>query len=355
MDSVESKFLPLWINSYSLFDSIISKANLKKLFILIVIGIVANLIFVLYKSDAHLVSNLSKLRVYHFITIITFVLLYWAGHALRVVIWTRFLDSPLSFRDGYQIAAYTDLGAAVTPTLIGGGPVKLGLLIQRGLSAGKAGFLTILGGTEDVIMYVCAILLSLSYAHESAEKIASSAMSILKEHWWKVITLITLFFLVRKVMGRYESLQLRKLIPLKYKKVYVKFVNGVKTAVSEMMESLRLIIRRGKLRFILSFCILLLQWVLKFSILIVLLHAFGLKLDLITTYLNQWIVYLSMMLVPTPGATGGAETLFYYVFSDLIPEGILPIVITLWRFGTYYLFLILAVSILQVHLWRTKS
>lgn len=336
-------------------DSIISKANLKRLFILIIIGIVANLIFVLYRSDADLIDNLNKLKAYHFAIIITLVLLYWAGHALRVMIWTRFLDTPLAFRDGYQIAAFTDLGAAVTPTLIGGGPVKLGLLIQRGLSSGKAGFLTILGGTEDVIMYVSAILLSLLYAHESASKIATSALSMVYSHWWKVIAILALILVTRKVMSRYELLQLRNLIPLKYKKAYVTLVKGVKTAGAEMVDSLRLVLREGKLRFVLSFTILLLQWVMKFSILMVLLHAFGVELSVVDTYLNQWIVYLSMMLVPTPGATGGAETIFYYMFTDLIREGSLPIVTTLWRFGTYYLYLILAVILLQVQLWQARA
>jgi len=342
----------LWsLDSLLLAESIITKANLKKLFILIVIGIVANLIFVLYKSDANLLNHLCKLKIYHFGIIILFVFLYWSGHALRLMIWTRFLDTPMSFKDGYQIAAFTDLGAAVTPTLIGGGPVKLGLLMQKGISAGKAGFLTILGGTEDTIMYISAIFLSVYFAHESADKIASSVLSTLRQHWWKVIIGVIIFIIVRRLLRSFEALQLRNLIPLRYKKAYVNFIKGFQTALSEMLDCLKLILREGKLRFVLSFSILLLQWTMKFSILFVLLHAFGLKLDTVITYLNQWIVYLSMMFIPTPGATGGAETLFYYIFSDLIPESLLPIVTTLWRFGTYYLFLILAVLLLQVQLF----
>lgn len=332
-------------------ESIISKTNLKKLLILIVIGIVANLIFVLYRSDDQLLQHLSNLKSYHLAIIICFVLLYWGGHALRLMIWTRFLDSPIKFKDAYHIAAFTDLGAAVTPTLIGGGPVKLGLLIKDGISAGKAGFLTILGGTEDVIMYVMAIVLSIYFAHESADKIASSALTTLREYWWRIGLALIIIILIRTVMRRYGGLQLRSLIPLKYKKSYVRFINGVQSAIAEMASCLKLIMEQGKLRFLLSFSILLLQWTMKFSILLVLLYAFGLDIPRVNTYLNQWIVYLSMMFVPTPGATGGAETLFYYMFSDLIPEGVLPIVTTLWRFGTYYLFLILAVLLLQFQLY----
>ncbi len=267
------------------------------------------------------------------------------------MIWTRFLDSPIKFKDAYHIAAFTDLGAAVTPTLIGGGPVKLGLLIKDGISAGKAGFLTILGGTEDVIMYVMAIVLSIYFAHESADKIASSALTTLREYWWRIGLALIIIILIRTVMRRYGGLQLRSLIPLKYKKSYVRFIKGVQSAIAEMASCLKLIMEQGKLRFLLSFSILLLQWTMKFSILLVLLYAFGLDIPRVNTYLNQWIVYLSMMFVPTPGATGGAETLFYYMFSDLIPEGVLPIVTTLWRFGTYYLFLILAVLLLQFQLY----
>lgn len=253
------------------------------------------------------------------------------------------------------MASYTDLGAAVSPTVIGGGPVKLGLLLQKGLSPGKAGFVTILGGLEDIVMYLTALFLCIYYTGESAAQVADAILSFFTGNWKLLLLIATLLIIANQIVRRNVALQIRTYIPYKYKKAYGRFVLGIKNAMREMIESGGLVLKQGKLKLLLSFSVLLLQWTAKFSILLILLKALNVDFEIFITYIREWVVYLSMMMFPTPGATGGAETIFYYVFEDYIPASILPVIIALWRFGTYYMFLFLSIMILQYNLLRARE
>lgn len=253
------------------------------------------------------------------------------------------------------MASYVDLGAAVSPTVIGGGPVKLGLLLQKGLSPGKAGFVTVLGGLEDIVMYLSALFLCIYYTGESAAQVADVILSFFQNNWKLLLMLTTILVIANQIVRRNTALQIRTYIPYRYKKAYGKFVLGIKNAMREMIHNGGLVMKSGKVKLLISFSVLLVQWTAKFSILIILLKALNVDFELFITYIREWVVYLSMMMFPTPGATGGAETIFYYVFEDYIPVAILPVIIALWRFGTYYMFLFLSIVILQYNLLRARD
>jgi hypothetical protein len=63
--------------------------------------------------------------------------------------------------------------------------------------------------------------------------------------------------------------------------------------------------------------------------------------DPVLFFLLQWVIFTGMMFVPTPGASGGAEAMFYVVYQALLPAGLIGIVTALWRMLTFYLSLAL--------------
>ncbi len=332
----------------------INTSLLKKLLILVVIGISANLLFVFFSSEQSILSSINALQWYHYMGAVCCVLLYWLGHGCRISLWSKFVKHPIPLIEGVRIASYTDLGAAVSPTLVGGGPIKLGMLLQKGMKPGKAGFLTVLGGIEDGLMYLSAFVLTLLYASESTAKIRVSAGQFFNDNALKIGIILVAFIVYKLLSQKITQLQLRHYIPYRFKKSYIRFVQGFNTAMKDIVIYGGEVIRRGKLRFILSFSILLIQWLAKFTILIIIFNALSISNPFFDTYVKEWIVQLSMMLFPTPGATGGAEILFYKVFEDIISENILSNVTALWRFGTYYLFLFMALLVLYYNLIFSK-
>jgi len=293
-------------------------------------------------------SHLNQLRPSYIFLILGLIMVPWLGHSIRLVIWTKFLDVPLKFKECFRIAVTTDLGSSITPTLIGGGPIKLGMLMKKKISAGKAGTLTLLGGFEDFIMYLAAFLTACFFLKDTIISVFVNLYRTIVENATTVLTILAVFFLIRWLMRRFFSASLWSLIPQKLRTIIYKISIALRRGYQEMKEAFSLIFKRGKLRFLLSFSILLVQWTAKFSILIVILTALKLPFNTPQMYLQQWLVYLSMIFIPTPGATGGAEASFYFIFNGEVDKKFLPLIVSVWRFFTYYMILFSAVVMVQL-------
>ena len=321
---------------------------IKRLILLIIIGILGHAIFLFYSLDEKIFQYFYKLNFLAILAILSIIFLYWVGHGFRMVIWSHYLKTPIAFRHCFRIAAITDLGAAISPTLIGGGPIKLISLIRRGLSSGKAGFMTILGGFEDFIMYMLALLASIIYARDGVSNIITSIFELMKENLTTITIFLLVFLIGRKSIQWFFPNTSIKIIPRRTRVLLRKVWMDIKKALSEMKSIAVQLIKDGKLRLIISFAILLIQWFLKFSMILIILLSFDQQIDIANIYLKQWITYLTMIFVPTPGAIGGAEGTFYLLFKNEISADLLPLIVSLWRFCTYYLFMFLAILLLII-------
>jgi uncharacterized membrane protein YbhN (UPF0104 family) len=100
--------------------------------------------------------------------------------------------------------------------------------------------------------------------------------------------------------------------------------------------------------FVISFIATCLQWLCRYAILNCLILGLEIQTNHIGLFLRQWFVFAAMVFMPTPGATGGAELTFYYLFENVLPADLIAIVIAAWRFLTYYLIMLVAVLIVLV-------
>ena len=160
---------------------------INRLFLFIGFGIVAHLCFLLYTTDRHTFSELNKLKPIYLVLISLCALGPWVGHTLRIMIWSKFVDSPLSFKDSLSVVVSNDVGAALTPTAVGGGPIKLAMLISKGMQSSKATFLVLLSATEDLVFYATGIILSFVFMKQNVDKIIH-AMASFK---WPLIFIIS--------------------------------------------------------------------------------------------------------------------------------------------------------------------
>src|SRR5690606_25308296 len=112
-------------------------AGLGRLFraamILIPIGVLGNVVFSLLVTDRTLLAALDDFPRGYLALAVALALVPWFTNAGRLLIWTRFLGHRLRYREAFQITLAVDLGSAVSPTAVGGGFFKWGMLVQRGV------------------------------------------------------------------------------------------------------------------------------------------------------------------------------------------------------------------------------
>lgn len=317
---------------------------INRLVIVVSVGVVAHLIFLLLTNDRNIFQYLHEIKLRYVFLILALLSMNWLGHATRIVIWTNYLKQQFKFKTALKVAIYTELGAAITPTLIGGGPIKLALLYKNGLSTGKAGFLTLLGGCEDFIMYTSVFIISCFHARDAVIQILGSIWNFALEKWSMILIIIAAIYILRILLKRFKL----SIIPKKYSDSWSKLISELAEGWHEMIEAFKQVVKNGFGHFIISFTILIIQWMSRFTVLIILLYALGIAFKPFQVYLQQWIVYLTMIFIPTPGATGGAEATFFLLFDGEIPKDLLPLIVSTWRFFMYYLMLFAAVTLVQI-------
>lgn len=260
----------------------------------------------------------------------------WVTKTLRLMNWMHFLEHPFSFREGLQISMMSELGAALSPTSIGGEPVKTGMLYQKKASFGEAASLTTIAAVEDLSFYIIGIPLAIFIT-------SSWPIPMLQTVFKAAISSAPVMLLV---IGSIAACFLLAFIIIRKTKLF----KGIRRKINAFWKDFRALyvsmIKRGKGRFIINVFLSALHWGSRYSVVAVLALGLDYEVDVIKFFLLQWIVFTLMSFVPTPGATGGAEGLFLLIFGGILPSQAIGTLLIGWRFLDFYFLTILALLIL---------
>lgn len=306
--------------------------------ILIPFGVLGNLALSWATTDTSLLASLPELPRGYLYLALVLGLVPWFTNALRLLVWTRFVGSGITFRDAFRIVLGGELGSSVLPTSSGGEIFRWGMMIQRGVSPGTAASVVTLGHVEDTVFFLVALPLAavLSSAWELpvlrslAGQVEGNVVLALVGG---VAALAAVFLAYRLVMAgrlggrpRRRGLRVSARVRRRFRKTWWDF-----------REVYRLVAKRGKSRFLFTVALTAVQWICRYSVAAALAAFLGASVDPVLFFLLQWVVFTVMLFVPTPGASGGAEAAFYLVYSALLPERIIGLMTAGWRFLTFYL------------------
>jgi glycosyltransferase 2 family protein len=322
-------------------------SGLNKLFrttlILIPIGVLGNIAFSLLVTDRELLAALPDLPRGYLALAVLLGLVPWLTNSLRLLIWTRFLGHRLHFRESLQMTLAVDLGSAISPTAVGGGFFKWGMLVQRGVAPGTAASLTTFPMIEDGIFFAMAIPIAvittaswnLPVFRVVADQIRQDAPIVIAS---TVGIALLSWLAVRWVLmgGLGQRTRQRGLT------IAARTRRKLRDTWLDARSVFTLIARRGKSRFALSLSLTALQWGCRYSVISALIAFLGYPVQPVLFWLLQWVVFTLMSFIPTPGAAGGAEAAFYLIYSAFLPDTVIGLATAGWRFLTFYLQLGLA-------------
>lgn len=260
----------------------------------------------------------------------------WVTKTLRLMNWMSFLGHPFSFRQGMRITIMSELGAAVSPTLIGGEPVKAGMLYGHGVSFGESTSLTTMAAAEDLSFYLVGMPVAFVFA--SAFHIARLERVVQDDmfsQWW-VYAILAAIVVVLLVVG----------ILLRRSAAMPKFRERIRGFWREFKRLYEEMIKRGKVRFAVNVFLAALHWLARYSVVSALALSLGQDINVLNVIILQWLVFAVMSFIPTPGATGGAEGIFLILFSSILSRETIGTILIGWRFLDYYFMVILALIVL---------
>lgn len=309
----------------------------RLLLFIIPIGALGNIIFAFISTDRDILLSVQHFHFRFLALAMLLALVPWITHLLRLIIWTRFLGQRFSLRELFLIVLGTELGSAVTPTAIGGGYIKLGMLVQKGFSPGKSTFLMTLGSLEDGLFFLFALpvaaTLSSSWNLPVIRSSINSLSAPVKTAAVVLLAIVCVISLLLWIISRSKE----KLGTASNRPIWNRTLTGFTKFWHDFTQVYILVAKRGKSRFALSIILTAIQWISRYTVISALLMCLGISCDPMRLFLLQWIVFTIMTFIPTPGASFGAEASFYLIYSSILPKESIGLVTSAWRFLTFYL------------------
>lgn len=256
------------------------------------------------------------------------------------------------------ICAFT---SAVTPSAMGGSAFAIYYLNREGVKLGKATTMTLTTLFLDEMFFVifCPIILlimPLSDLFGGADTSSGFLKGVEIVFWLVyagiVIWAAILFFGII-VRPQYVAKLINRLFTLKWLRRWQK---GAQEMGQNMIDA-SIALRGASTRWWINvFCATTLSWFSRYLIVNALFWGFVPGTPGMLVFGRQFVVWVLLMITPTPGGSGVSEWLFTEYYGDLIGDHGLALMIALtWRIITYYIYLIAGSAIVPYYFGKKSK
>ena len=288
-------------------------------------------------------------------------LLFMAMRDFAYMVRIRILtEQKLSWKQAFNVIMMWEFASAISPGVVGGSAVAVFILEKEKIPLAESTTLVITTLILDNLFYILAIPIvwfSLSHNTLFPESMASLSANGMVIFWigYSILVFINLIlvasiFYSPKLIGGLVNLLFRLPFLKKRKAAGDRYVAEIKTASANLK-------RKRTLFWIKLMVTTIWSWTSRFLVVNLVLAAFipiGFG-DNLLILARQLIMWLGMLVTPTPGGSGMAEIAFSSLFEDYIGSiGASAIALALiWRTLSYYPYLFVGLLILPR--WLKKS
>lgn len=267
-------------------------------------------------------------------------------------------DRQLSWMQTFRVNMLCEFTSAVTPSAVGGSSLIVLFLNKEGINAGKSTALMIscLFLDELFLTLACPVVIAFLPLDElfGPSTAMTSGMKILFFIVYACIAVWTLIL----YLALFKRPDIVKALLMKIFKIrWLKRWSG---AMEELTDNLVLSSKemgnRSFLFWLKAFGATSLSWTSRYLVVNALLLAFTTTGEHFLAFARQLILWIIMVISPTPGGSGVSEYMFKVYYADFFSvAGMALVVAFIWRIITYYLYLVIGVIILPKWIGNFKS
>lgn len=267
----------------------------------------------------------------------------------------------LSWNRAFRVDLMCAFTSAVTPSAMGGSAFAIFYLNREGVKLGKATTMTLTTLFLDELFFVvfCPIIL-LILPISDLFGVTSTDASFLKGIeiiFWLVYAGIVIWttILFFGILVRPDAVA--KLINRIFKwKLLRRWAKGADEMGQNMIEASKAV-RHARLSWWANvFGATILSWFSRYLVVNALFWGFCPEASGLLVFGRQFVVWVVLMVSPTPGGSGISEWLFTQYYGDLIGSTSIALMLALaWRLLSYYLYLIVGAALIPSYFRRSPK
>lgn len=280
-----------------------------------------------------------------------YLLLAVALHSFSYVIWgarTQLMSNALGHKTKLirciEIVTSSTFVAALTPSSVGGEPLRVHLLYKENLPVGRASAVVLGERIMDAILMLTFAPFALYIFRDIMQdsridtifaigQIFMAAILVLLIYtiWKPEKTKSGMHYIVNKITG---------LLGKKSEGKHHKLIEQIDHELEQFHESLVTFLKDGRRGLLYGAGCTALFWIIEFTMLPVILLGLNQEPQLLLVYAAQVLLILLIVIPATPGSSGIAELGATTLFSVFVPSSILGIIVVAWRALTFYMNLV---------------
>ena len=282
------------------------------------------------------------------------------GYIIRIRILS---DNKLTWLQSFRIIMLWEFTSAVTPSAVGGTSVAILYVHKEGIGLGKSSAMVLLTSFLDEIYFILMFPLLIAivgvdtlFDLTSSSSVATKGFAIFAVVGYTLkftyVCILSYGLFVNPRGIKWLILKVFKLRPLKR---WYSDASRVGTDIIASSEELK----HKRFKFwSQTFAATFLSWSSRYLVANALILAFFSVSDQFILFARQLVMWIMMLIMPTPGGSGFAEYIFTDYCSDLITVsleqqvGAALLIASLWRVITYYPYLFIGAIILPRWLKR---
>lgn len=258
-------------------------------------------------------------------------------------------DRRLRWSQSIKVCMLCEFTSCVTPSAVGGSALGMVYLNREGIELGRATTLMMTTLFLDELFFVVSLpLIMLVVPYGELFGFAHNTFTAgLQGVFWAIYGAIfvwtVILFLGTIVKPHGIHAALRRLFALRWLRRWAPAADRLGQNMEETGRDLR---RRPAGWWLEAFAGTALSWMSRFLVVNALFLAFEPAADQLVVLARQFVVWVVLMVSPTPGGSGVSEWLFTTYYGDLIHSAGMALVIALlWRIISYYIYLIIGACI----------
>ncbi|MGE5420606.1 MAG: lysylphosphatidylglycerol synthase transmembrane domain-containing protein [Chloroflexota bacterium] len=293
---------------------------------------------------------------------ILFILLRTFSYMARIKVLS---DDKLTWLQSFRIIMLWEFTSAVTPSTVGGTAFAVIFLHKEGISTGRSTSIVLVTSFLDelyfVVMFPVVVILTgwepifVTSLQGTGKVLMDNLVFVAIAGYaiilaWVVIVGYGLFFrpeaIKKAIIGIFRLPFLRR-----WKNSAVKAGDDIVLTSNELKE-------KSSMFWWKSLSYTFVTWTVRYLLVNAILLAFFRISEHLLIFSRQLVLWIMMIISPTPGGAGFAEVILGRYLSDLIPvdeihaNGVSLAMAVIWRVISYYPFLIAGVLILPAWIGR---
>lgn len=271
----------------------------------------------------------------------------------------------MSWKACFEVTLLWEFASAASPSIVGGAAVAVFMLIKEKINPGRSTAIVFITIFLDELFYILILpLVLIPLGHEAIFSPLRSidnpsvGTSMIGGFWvaysvifaYVLLLLVGIFFYPEKISRGIKVLFSTKLLRRWQRRMF-NTANELQTAATEFRH-------KSRNFWLKAWGSTMLAWLGRYLVLNCVLGAFAAGAGLgvhehLVAFSRQAVLFVVMIVSPTPGSSGIAEFGFQQLFSEFIPVGIvMTFAAIFWRLISYYPYLFIGLPILPRWLKR---